>query len=119
MIERRYPASLIRIVDGDTMDLDLDLGFGVHKRVRVRLAGVNTNEIHGVSHSSDDYARGIQQKLFVHRILTEGSSITFISHDETGKYGRPLGDIEVGGELLSESIHRKFTYLNENYGENW
>ena len=37
-----YRASLVRIVDGDTLLLDIDLGFEVTKRQRVRLAAVNT-----------------------------------------------------------------------------
>jgi micrococcal nuclease len=119
VVTRRYPASVRRVVDGDTVDLDLDLGFGVRKRIRMRLAGIDTDEIHGVSPESEEYQRGIRQKIFVHRLLSEGSAITFVSHEETGKYGRPIGDIEVGGKLLSESLFEAFGYLEEGYGESW
>lgn len=115
----RYRAKVLRIVDGDTIDLDIDLGFDVHKRVRIRLAGVDTNETYGVPHHSAEYQKGIQQTAFVHRLLTEGSEIIFVSHDKTGKYGRAIGDIEVDGKLLSESILKEFEYLEEGYGERW
>ena len=40
-----YKASLVKVVDGDTIDVDLDLGFGVWlKKQRVRLYGINTPE---------------------------------------------------------------------------
>lgn len=42
-----YRAHLIRIVDGDTIDVDVDLGFYITRRQRVRLAGINAPEIRG------------------------------------------------------------------------
>ena len=40
-----YRASLVKIVDGDTIDVNLDLGFDVVlKKQRVRLYGINTPE---------------------------------------------------------------------------
>ena len=40
-----YNAKILRIVDGDTIDVDIDLGCGVwiHKE-RVRLEGIDTPE---------------------------------------------------------------------------
>lgn len=39
-----YRCVVVRVVDGDTIDIDIDLGFGVHKIERVRLAGIDTPE---------------------------------------------------------------------------
>lgn len=36
-----YKAELIRVVDGDTVDLNVDLGFGVWRQDRFRLYGPN------------------------------------------------------------------------------
>jgi micrococcal nuclease len=41
---RTYPAVLVRVVDGDTVDLDVDLGFRVHGRLRFRLKDINCPE---------------------------------------------------------------------------
>lgn len=41
---RSYPAQLVRVVDGDTVDLDVDLGFRVHARLRFRLKDINCPE---------------------------------------------------------------------------
>ena len=40
-----YRCKIVRVVDGDTVDVDIDLGFGVwlHKE-RVRLHGIDTPE---------------------------------------------------------------------------
>ena len=40
-----YRATIIRVVDGDTVDVDIDLGFGVWlKDERVRIMGIDTPE---------------------------------------------------------------------------
>ena len=40
-----YKAKLVKVVDGDTIDVDLDLGFGVWlMKQRVRFYGINTPE---------------------------------------------------------------------------
>lgn len=40
-----YAASLIRVVDGDTVWLDVDLGFGVSRKDSFRLYGINAPEL--------------------------------------------------------------------------
>lgn len=42
-----YYARLIRVVDGDTVELNVDLGFDVHTHIKVRLDGYNAPELHG------------------------------------------------------------------------
>ena len=40
-----YRVKIVRVVDGDTVDVDIDLGFGVWlKKQRVRLYGIDTPE---------------------------------------------------------------------------
>ena len=40
-----YRSSLLKIIDGDTIDVDIDLGFSVVlKKQRIRLYGINTPE---------------------------------------------------------------------------
>ena len=40
-----YKCKIVKIVDGDTVDIDLDLGFGVWLRdERVRIMGIDTPE---------------------------------------------------------------------------
>jgi endonuclease YncB( thermonuclease family) len=115
----RYTAKVVSVIDGDTFDLDVYLGFSVSKRVRVRLEGVNTNEIYGVKHESIEYKQGIEQKEFVQKFLSSGQQVVLVTSEETGKYGRVIGDIEVNGKLLSESLLEQFDYLKGDYGSEW
>ena len=40
-----YKTKLVKVVDGDTVDVDIDLGFGVWlKKERVRIMGIDTPE---------------------------------------------------------------------------
>ena len=40
-----YKCKLVRVVDGDTIDVDIDLGFGVWMRnQRIRMYGIDTPE---------------------------------------------------------------------------
>ena len=40
-----YKCKLVRVVDGDTVDVDIDLGFGVWlRKQRIRLYGIDTPE---------------------------------------------------------------------------
>ena len=37
-------SQVVKVVDGDTIDVIIDLGFGIMKKERVRLAGIDTPE---------------------------------------------------------------------------
>ena len=40
-----YPAEVVRVIDGDTMDVLLDCGFGCESPQTLRLRGINTPEL--------------------------------------------------------------------------
>jgi micrococcal nuclease len=40
-----YKAELVRVVDGDTVDLIIDLGFGTSRKERFRLYGIDAPEM--------------------------------------------------------------------------
>jgi micrococcal nuclease len=90
----RYKATVVRVVDGDTMDLDVDLGFRVHARIRVRLAGIDTPEIHGVKHDSEEYQEGMKAKAFVESwVSSYGPDLIVVTSKGTGKYGRWIANV--------------------------
>ena len=42
----RYKVSVVKVVDGDTVDVDIDLGFGMsYKKQRVRMLGIDTPRV--------------------------------------------------------------------------
>jgi endonuclease YncB( thermonuclease family) len=63
-----YRASLLRVVDGDTIDVDLDLGFNLRARHRLRLLDVDTPE-----RGQPDFLDAL---TFVHGRLSTAREIT-------------------------------------------
>jgi len=111
-----YRANVDEVIDGDTVDMNIDLGFRMTHSARVRILGVDTHEIYGVEHSSEEYNRGRQEAAFVKdwfRMVEEeyeGSDqwplLVSTLKDRTGKYGRYLANIHRRdtGESLTDAI---------------
>jgi micrococcal nuclease len=93
-----YRARLIKVVDGDTVDVDIDLGFGIWmKDERVRIMGIDTPE----SRTRDKVEKlfGKAASARVKELLEEDiilkTQIARNGEDMKGKYGRILGDFIV------------------------
>jgi micrococcal nuclease len=81
---------VIKVVDGDTIDILIDLGFDLTKKERVRLAGIDTPESR--TRDLEEKAMGIEAKEFLTRRLTDGvASGLRVKTEKDGKYGRMLG----------------------------
>lgn len=95
----RYKVSIVKVVDGDTVDVDIDLGFGmVYKKQRVRMLGIDTPE----SRTRDLVEKkfGKASKKHLKGMLEAAESIELVSHDK-GKFGRILGDLFIGSNETS------------------
>jgi len=93
-----YRARLVKVVDGDTVDVDIDLGFGIWmKDERVRIMGIDTPE----SRTRDKVEKlfGKAASARVKELLEEDiilkTQISRDGEDMKGKYGRILGDFVV------------------------
>tara|TARA_A100001011_G_scaffold41991_2_gene39676 strand:+ start:3757 stop:4179 length:423 start_codon:yes stop_codon:yes gene_type:complete len=88
-----YQCKVVKVVDGDTVDVDIDLGFGVWLRdERVRLYGIDTPE----SRTSDDIEKiyGFAAKEYLERYLSAGNIVLKTkTYDAKGKFGRILGEL--------------------------
>ena len=96
-----YKAHLLRVVDGDTVDVDIDLGFGIwmHKE-RIRVHGIDTPESR--TRDLEEKKRGLAAKDRVLELCPIGADVTLkTSKDGKGKFGRILGEIYVEGILQS------------------
>jgi micrococcal nuclease len=83
------PATVLRVVDGDTVELLLDLGWHIGYTARCRVIGINAPEM--------NTAEGVAAKAFAVDRLPVGAEVTFISRS-LDKYGRPLGHIYIGAD---------------------
>lgn len=98
-----YRAQLIKVVDGDTVDVSVDLGFRLHQDMRLRLLGINTPELLSKSETERLAAQAARDYL---RGLLEGKSLRIQTHkDGQDKYGRYLAvifvdDLNVNQDLI-------------------
>ena len=94
-----------RVVDGDTIDVTIDLGFDLYKKERVRIAGVDTPEKR--TRDLEEKALGIDATNWLKKKLEdtiagdEELSIRTELVGGMGKYGRLLGWLYVGEDLIS------------------
>jgi micrococcal nuclease len=78
---------VLKVVDGDTIDVDIDLGFSISYSQRLRLAGIDTPE----SRTTDKFEKtlGLESKEYLKSKLKDS------------KYGRILGWVYVNGDTKS------------------
>lgn len=104
-----YRCKILRVVDGDTVDVDIDLGFGVwmHKE-RVRMMGIDTPESR--TRDLEEKAFGVASKERLKELLPIGSmqvlktEIDKSGEDAKGKFGRILGDFLIDSRKVSKIL---------------
>ena len=94
-----YKAKLIKVVDGDTVDVDIDLGFGIWiKNERVRIMGIDTPESR--TRDTEEKKFGLAAKKRITELLKANQVVLKTvrgrgGEDMKGKFGRILGDFSV------------------------
>jgi micrococcal nuclease len=89
-----YSAEVIRVVDGDTIDLNIDLGFHIKIQKRVRLSLIDAPE------KNTDL--GKRSAEFLSKTLPAGCIVTIKTQlDKDDKYGRLLGEIFTTDQISS------------------
>jgi micrococcal nuclease len=95
----------VKVLDGDTIDVLIDLGFELFKKERVRVAGVDTPEKRTrdleekeLGYDATNWLKGKLEEVL------EGDEELIIRTElkgGVGKYGRLLGWLYIGDELVS------------------
>jgi len=100
-----YRCNVLKVVDGDTVDVDIDLGFGIwQKNERVRIMGIDTPE----SRTRDKIEKkfGLAAKAKLKTLLGKKAvlvtTINKKGEDMKGKFGRVLGDFLIKDKPVSE-----------------
>lgn len=102
-----YRATLLRVVDGDTVHLEVDLGLDVRLQIGTRLAGIDAPELNTLAgKASRDYLR---------LLIPPGTPVTVRTEkDRREKYGRylvwitMLDGVDVNGLLVAEGHARPY-----------
>ena len=97
---------IVKVLDGDTIDVLIDLGFDLFKKERVRIAGVDTPEKR--TRDLEEKELGIDatnwlKKKLEDTIAGDGDELTIRTElvGGTGKYGRLLGWLYINEDLIS------------------
>jgi len=113
-----YQCTIVRVVDGDTVDVDIDLGFDTWRRgERIRLYGIDTPECR--TRDAEEKAAGQLAKEFVEDALHVGGTYR-LQTKEKGKFGRYLGtiyltdDTSINAALVTEHLAVPYTGQNKN-----
>ena len=100
-----YRCNIVKIIDGDTVDVDIDLGFGVWMtNERVRLYGIDTPESR--TRDLEEKKYGLLAKSFLIKMLEdEGGKVLKTHKDAEGKFGRVLGELWRTTDFADKSIN--------------
>jgi len=98
MQHNEYDVTVIKVLDGDTVDVDIDLGFGVClKDERVRIMGIDTPESRTSDRVEDLFGEAAKARL--KELMKDGGKLITTENkhgeDMKGKFGRILGDFRV------------------------
>jgi micrococcal nuclease len=97
---------VLKVVDGDTIDVDIDLGFDISFTSRVRLAGIDTPE----SRTTDKMEKvlGLEVKKKLGELIASAQTIVIKTEkmNSSEKYGRILGWLYLDGaeESVNEAL---------------
>ena len=102
---------VVRIVDGDTIDLIIDAGFYIYVQQRIRLKGIDAPETRTLDLLEKD--KGLKAKEWLERELKD-KEIT-IKTTKEDKYGRMLGELytkdhglSINERMLQEGFAAKY-----------
>ena len=102
---------VLKVVDGDTIDVDIDLGFDISYTQRVRLAGIDTPE----SRTTDkkEKALWLEVKDRLKKAIDAATNVVIKTEkpDSSEKYGRILGWVFLDDNKVS--INQ--TLIDEGY----
>ena len=107
MNTNEYDVKVLKVVDGDTVDVDIDLGFGVTLTdERVRIMGIDTPESRTRDKVEDLFGEAAKARL--KELMKDGGKLITTEdrkgEDMKGKFGRILGDFKVDGKLVTDIL---------------
>ncbi len=100
-----YRCDLIRIIDGDTVELDIDLGFHAHMRATIRMLGFDAPEM---ATTAGKDAKSFLDSLLKAGPLTIRTTPDRRGDDKTDGFRRYLGDLYANGKSVNAVMIAKY-----------
>ena len=103
-----YKATVVNIVDADTIDVDIDLGFGILlKNQRIRISGIDAPEMRTLDRVEKLFGNLATQRA--KEFLETKNVILQCETDSdgkisSGKFGRILGDVYIDEKSLAQTL---------------
>ena len=95
-----YNGTLVKVLDGDTIDCYIDLGFDLKIKKRIRYMGIDTWESR--TRDKEEKAKGLLAKARNKELLEQG--VFKLKSFGQGKFGRVLGEVFVSPDYVGEHI---------------
>jgi micrococcal nuclease len=109
-----YKAKVIKIVDGDTMDVAVDLGFNMTMRIRIRVMGIDTPEVFKPE-SESEAIHGAEASRRAKELLLD-KDITIQTFKDASAYNRYSAKITLpDGKDFCEIMLKEGFQKNEKY----
>ena len=116
-----YKVNILKVVDGDTVDVDIDLGFGCWLRnERVRIVVIDTPESRTSDRVEKVFGEAAKQRL-VSLLSSEAiliSQVSKMGENMKGKFGRILGDFRtINDQVISTTLMEEGHAVAYNGGD--
>lgn len=84
-----YQGTVVRVIDGDTVEIAVDCGFRITHTLQLRLAGINAPELRG-----EDRPDGLTAVSALSE-LVRGQTVRVRTHKDGRSFSRYVGDLFV------------------------
>ena len=116
-----YKVNILKVVDGDTVDVDIDLGFGCWLRnERVRIVGIDCPESRTSDRIEKVFGEAAKQRVtsLLSSEATLISQISKMGENMKGKFGRILGDFKtINDQIISTTLMEEGHAVAYNGGD--
>lgn len=113
----RYSVEVVRVIDGDTVDVIIDLGFEVFVKERVRLAGIDAPEVR--TRDLFEKEKGeistfwLEQRCWDAKFDGIPIILQTTQYNPRGKFGRCIGtlyieEININEEMLDKGLAEEY-----------
>ena len=121
-----YKAKVVRVIDGDTIDIDIPMGFGITKtKQRCRSHGIDTPESRINTKRQPERIRekemGLESKARMKVLCGKEVNIESLDGGKLDKYGRllinlyTLDGINISATLINEGLAIKYDGGRQKY----